>query len=123
MPRNWRIYRTFSFSTHGNSKVTLQEDSDEMIHIRSLSCIPVANEEDALNLLFVGDTNRMIAETPSNPSSSRSHCIFIINVSSRSNGGDVIRRSKLHLVDLAGYKFFWNVSYYVIGQKEWQRRA
>lgn len=64
--------------------------------------IPVSNEEDALNLLFVGDTNRMIAETPSNPSSSRSHCIFIISVLSRSNTGDTIRKSKLHLVDLAG---------------------
>ena len=62
----------------------------------------MSNEEDALNLLFVGDTNRMIAETPSNPSSSRSHCIFIITISSRQEGGDILRRSKLHLVDLAG---------------------
>jgi kinesin family member 6/9 len=44
----------------------------------------------------------MIAETPSNPSSSRSHCIFIITISSRKAGQDTIRRSKLHLVDLAG---------------------
>jgi hypothetical protein len=44
----------------------------------------------------------MIAETPSNPSSSRSHCLFIITISSRKSGHDVIRRSKLHLVDLAG---------------------
>lgn len=83
-------------------KVTLQEDSDENIHLRNLSVISAANEEEALNLLFVGDTNRMIAETPSNPASSRSHCIFIISISSRKNGEDVIRRSKLHLVDLAG---------------------
>jgi kinesin family protein 6/9 len=44
----------------------------------------------------------MIAETPSNPSSSRSHCIFIISVTSRTVASDVVRRSKLHLVDLAG---------------------
>ena len=30
-----------------------------------------ANEEDALNLLFLGDTNRTIAETPMNMASSR----------------------------------------------------
>lgn len=83
-------------------KVTLQEDADENIHLRNLSVISAANEEEALNLLFVGDTNRMIAETPSNPASSRSHCIFIISIASRKNGEDVIRRSKLHLVDLAG---------------------
>lgn len=82
--------------------MTLQEDSDEKIHLKNLSVISANNEEEALNLLFVGDTNRMIAETPSNPASSRSHCIFIISIASRKNGEDVIRRSKLHLVDLAG---------------------
>ncbi|KAJ3257397.1 Kinesin- protein 6 [Boothiomyces macroporosus] len=83
-------------------KVTLMEDENEMIHLRNLSVVPANNEEDALNLLFVGDTNRMIAETPSNPSSSRSHCVFIITLTCRKAGQDVIRRSKLHLVDLAG---------------------
>ncbi|KAL2914503.1 hypothetical protein HK105_206070 [Polyrhizophydium stewartii] len=83
-------------------KVTLQEDADEMIHLRNLGVVQAANVEEALNLLFVGDTNRMIAETPSNPSSSRSHCVFIIGITSRRSGEDVIRRSKLHLVDLAG---------------------
>ncbi|KAJ8330172.1 hypothetical protein O5D80_001743 [Batrachochytrium dendrobatidis] len=83
-------------------KVTMQEDADEMVHLRNLSVVQTVNEEEALNLLFVGDTNRMIAETPSNPSSSRSHCIFIIGVTTRVNGEDVIRKSKLHLVDLAG---------------------
>jgi kinesin family protein 6/9 len=83
-------------------KVTLMEDENDVMHLKNLSMIPVANEEEALNLLFVGDTNRMIAETPSNPASSRSHCIFIISVTSRKSGEDIIRRSKLHLVDLAG---------------------
>lgn len=38
------------------------------------------NEEDALNLLFIGDTNRVVAETPMNDASTRSHCIFIIQI-------------------------------------------
>ncbi|KAH6594578.1 hypothetical protein BASA50_006528 [Batrachochytrium salamandrivorans] len=84
------------------SKVTMQEDADEVVHLRNLNVVQASNEEEALNLLFVGDTNRMIAETPSNPSSSRSHCIFIIGITSRCSGEDVIRKSKLHLVDLAG---------------------
>jgi kinesin family protein 6/9 len=83
-------------------KVSLQEDANEYIHLRNLSVVQAHSEEEALNLLFVGDTNRMIAETPSNPASSRSHCIFIISLTCRKNGSDVIRRSKLHLVDLAG---------------------
>ena len=62
----------------------------------------VSSEEDALEKLFVGDTNRMIAETPMNMASTRSHCVFTIHITSRSAGGALIRRSKLHLVDLAG---------------------
>ncbi|KAJ3222748.1 Kinesin- protein 6 [Clydaea vesicula] len=84
------------------TKVTLLVDSDERIHLRNLSVCPAANEEEALNLLFVGDTNKMIAETPSNPQSSRSHCIFIISCQSKKEGDATIRKSKLHLVDLAG---------------------
>ncbi|TPX35164.1 hypothetical protein SeMB42_g07223 [Synchytrium endobioticum] len=83
-------------------RVTLQEDVDERIHLRGLSALQAANEEEALNLLFVGDTNRMIAETPSNPASSRSHCLFIVSITCKVQGQDTIRKSKLHLVDLAG---------------------
>nr|XP_022332099.1 kinesin-like protein KIF6 [Crassostrea virginica] len=83
-------------------KVALMEDSDQNIHLRNLSVHAAANEEEALNLLFLGDTNRMIAETPMNQASTRSHCIFTIHVTSRESGSATIRRSKLHLVDLAG---------------------
>lgn len=55
-----------------------------------------------MRLLFLGDTNRTIAETPSNEYSSRSHCIFTINVTAKSSSTGKIRKSKLHLVDLAG---------------------
>ncbi|TPX57666.1 hypothetical protein PhCBS80983_g03680 [Powellomyces hirtus] len=83
-------------------KVSLQEDDGGNIHLRNLSCVTAKDEEEALNLLFIGDTNRMIAETPSNPASSRSHCLFIVTIMGRREGEDTIRRSKLHLVDLAG---------------------
>ena len=38
------------------------EDEDNNIHLKNLSIYPANNEEEALNLLFLGDTNRMIAE-------------------------------------------------------------
>ena len=44
----------------------------------------------------------MIAETPMNMASTRSHCIFTIYISCRESGSATIRRGKLHLVDLAG---------------------
>eukprot|EP00946_MAST-07B_sp_MAST-7B-sp1_P000703 g703.t1 len=83
-------------------RVTMREDEDGNVHLRGLSTHLASTEEDALNLLFLGDTNRAIAETPMNMASSRSHCVFTIFVESRESGSDTIRRSKLHLVDLAG---------------------
>ena len=38
------------------------EDSDNNMHLKNLSLHQAGSEEDALNLLFIGDTNRMIAE-------------------------------------------------------------
>jgi len=52
--------------------------------------------------LFLGDTNRTISETPMNQASSRSHCVFTIELVARRPGEDRLRRSKLNLVDLAG---------------------
>lgn len=78
------------------------EDGTGGVHLKNLSMTPVASEEEALNALFLGDTNRMIAETPMNMASTRSHCIFTIHVTSREAGSAVMRKAKLHLVDLAG---------------------
>nr|KAF6505720.1 kinesin family member 6 [Rousettus aegyptiacus] len=44
----------------------------------------------------------MIAETPMNQASTRSHCIFTIHLSSKEPGSATVRHAKLHLVDLAG---------------------
>jgi kinesin family protein 6/9 len=83
-------------------RISLMEDSKGDIHLKNLSLHPANNEEEALNWLFLGDTNRIIAETPMNMASTRSHCIFTIHVTGREVGSDIIRKSKLHLVDLAG---------------------
>jgi kinesin family protein 6/9 len=83
-------------------KVSLREDEDGNVHMQNLTLHPANSEEEALNLLFLGDTNRAIAETPMNPNSSRSHCVFTVQLEQREAGSDRIRRSKLHLVDLAG---------------------
>lgn len=83
-------------------KVTILEDPDQHIHLKNLSLHQATTEEEALNLLFLGDTNRMIAETPMNQASTRSHCIFTVHLTSKEPGSATLRRAKLHLVDLAG---------------------
>ena len=61
-----------------------------------------ATEEDALNLLLIGDTNRVICETPMNDASTRSHCIFTIQIEKGTPGSDIRTTSKVQLVDLSG---------------------
>lgn len=47
-------------------KVTLLEDEHGNFHFKNLSLHCANSEEEALELLFAGDTNRAIAETPMN---------------------------------------------------------
>lgn len=83
-------------------RVIMMEDDDGMFHFRNLSVRPIGNEEEALNYLFLGDTNRAIGETEMNQASSRSHCIFTLTIEGRRPASDKVIRSKLNLVDLAG---------------------
>lgn len=58
--------------------------------------------ESALQTLFLGETNRQIAETYANDVSSRSHVIFTLHIYGRNIQTAEIRESKLNFVDLAG---------------------
>ncbi|KAL7533312.1 hypothetical protein ACHAXR_005166, partial [Thalassiosira sp. AJA248-18] len=95
-------------SNHNNSafdevpKVTMLEDEDGNFHFKNLSMHAVSSSDDALNLLFLGDTNRAIAATEMNQNSTRSHCIFTIVLEKRQPGADTVTQSKLNIVDLAG---------------------
>ena len=62
------------------------------------------DEEDALEQLFEGETNRSYAAHLLNSHSSRSHAVFTLHIESRSRveSTEKIVFSKLHLVDLAG---------------------
>lgn len=55
-----------------------------------------------MNLLFIGDTNRVVSETPKNDASTRSHCIFIVMIEARKPDSDVKTVARVHLVDLSG---------------------
>ena len=89
-------------SSEESKRVTMLEDEYGDFHFKNLSMHKVSSEEDALNLLFLGDTNRVIAATEMNQNSTRSHCIFTIVLEKRTAGADIVTRSKLNIVDLAG---------------------
>ncbi|KAJ8604878.1 hypothetical protein CTAYLR_010413 [Chrysophaeum taylorii] len=83
-------------------RVRMMEDEHGNFHLKNLSMHRATTEEEALNLLFLGDTNRAISETAMNQASSRSHCLFTVFLEARKVGSDRVIRSKLHMVDLAG---------------------
>lgn len=84
--------------------LTVIEEPGAGVSVKGLSLHLVHNEEEALNLLFEGEMNRIIGEHALNKHSSRSHCIFTIHIESRSRTLSDAKyiTSKLNLVDLAG---------------------
>ena len=66
---------------------------------------PVKSTEEVLEWVKRAIAKRATAETKMNKASSRSHCVFTINMQSRElndEGEEVLRVGKLNLVDLAG---------------------
>ena len=84
--------------------INIQDDALGGVHVKGLSMLLCNSEEEALNLLFEGETNRTIAEHKLNKSSTRSHCIYTLHIEARSRveSNEKIIYSKLNLVDLAG---------------------
>jgi kinesin family protein 6/9 len=62
----------------------------------------VTNEQEALNYHMMGNYIRKINSTCLNQASSRSHCIFTLNVKGKNLSSLTEVYSKIHLVDLAG---------------------
>lgn len=86
-----------------DSQMTIVDDGNG-VRVKGLSVHLTNNEEEALNLLFEGETNRIIASHALNKNSSRSHCILTVYIESRSRTLSNAKyvTSKLNLVDLAG---------------------
>nr|XP_023688605.1 kinesin-like protein KIF9 isoform X2 [Paramormyrops kingsleyae] len=84
--------------------MSIVEEAGGGVFVRGLSLHQVHSEEEALNLLFEGDMNRIIGAHTLNRNSSRSHCILSIHIESRSRTLSEAKylTSKLSLVDLAG---------------------
>jgi len=97
----WSNNNREAFMTPDAMVVTENQDG---VFVKGLSCHLAQNEEEALNLLFEGETNRSIAAHQLNKASSRSHCIFTVYLESRSRTQSNAKYtvSKLNFVDLAG---------------------
>ena len=82
--------------------MSLFEDECGNLHLKNLSIHSCSAEENAIDLLMMGNFIRQVASTHVNQASSRSHCIFTIALEIKDLETEVVKTSKLHLVDLAG---------------------
>ncbi|XP_019850613.1 PREDICTED: kinesin-like protein KIF9 isoform X2 [Amphimedon queenslandica] len=84
--------------------LSLSENEKGTSSVKGLSVRVADNEEEALNMFFEAEKNRLVGEHALNKQCSRSHIIFTINVECHSavSASSEYTISKLHLVDLAG---------------------
>lgn len=83
------------------ANLKIRETSGGTSYVAGLHEEYVASGEELMALLEIGSANRATGETLMNKVSSRSHCVLIIVVSTKSRDGTV-RTGKLNLADLAG---------------------
>uniref|UniRef100_A0A7S4QWX0 Kinesin motor domain-containing protein n=1 Tax=Alexandrium monilatum TaxID=311494 RepID=A0A7S4QWX0_9DINO len=88
------------------TKLEVRNSPQVGVYIQNLKETPVFTKHDVSQLLEFGAKNRMVAATCMNDQSSRSHCIFTLEIRRKIPGQDgqppQLLRSKLNLVDLAG---------------------
>jgi len=93
-----------SLEPEKDQALSIMEDEKGSVHVKGLLERVCPTEEDALSMLFEGETNRTLTEHKMNKNSSRSHCIFTISLEMRSKveSSEKVITAKLNLVDLAG---------------------
>ncbi|KAL7029769.1 hypothetical protein ACKWTF_006352 [Chironomus riparius] len=106
-----------------NEKVydLLSEKSSDSIHTKGTKYsgstkVPIQNSSEAKQLLLKGNKNRHVRSTLMNAASSRSHAMFTIMLTVKSDNSE--RSSVLHLVDLAGSEGLRKTNHSGIAQQE-----
>ena len=71
--------------------MSVMDDDHGNVMVKGLTMQSATSEEEALNFLFEGETNRAIAEHQMNKNSTRSHCVFTMHLDIRSRIGSRFR--------------------------------
>lgn len=96
------IYKETLKDLLGNSgELKIKQDKRKGIFIEGLTDVYVVCEEEMLELLALGESNRTVASTKMNTASSRSHQLFMVEIMQKLPN-DSEKKGTLNLVDLAG---------------------
>jgi hypothetical protein len=104
---NERVYDLLANdgSIFENNSLALRENNTRGVYVEGLKEVQVTNTTEAEALFAKGLSNRHVASTKMNRTSSRSHAVFVLSVKTEhitSDGLRKVRNSKFTLVDLAG---------------------
>ncbi|KAL9653853.1 hypothetical protein ABK040_012914 [Willaertia magna] len=95
--------KVFDLLEHSKGHLIVKEDTNEKVfYVENLTEIYVGSEQEALNLLKMGNKNKKISQTQMNRNSSRSHTIFSLLITQLDTRKSQKIYSKLNVVDLAG---------------------
>lgn len=84
------------------SNLPVHEDGNRVPYVKGATERFVVSPEDVMDVVDEGKSNRSVASTKMNDESSRSHSIFLIQVSQEDKQKETKLNGKLYLVDLAG---------------------
>ena len=83
------------------SELKIKQDKRRGIWVEGLTEVCLVCEEEMMEVLTLGESNRTVASTKMNTASSRSHQLFIVELNQKLPNGSE-KRGILNLVDLAG---------------------
>ncbi|XP_010245442.1 PREDICTED: kinesin-like protein KIN-14G [Nelumbo nucifera] len=85
-----------------NKRLEIRNSSQKGLSVPDANLVPVASTSDVLELMNLGQRNRVVGATALNDRSSRSHSCLTVHVQGRDLTSGTILRGCMHLVDLAG---------------------
>jgi len=85
-----------------NDNLPVHEDKQRGVYVKGLGEFYVGSVDEVYHVLERGGQARMVAATNMNQESSRSHSIFVIEVTQKNVESGSARSGRLFLVDLAG---------------------
>ena len=80
----------------------IRESPDNGVFVANAYKGYVLNDQEVLQLMNEGELNRHYGQTKMNDLSSRSHTILSLEIQSKANNSNKVKKSTLHFVDLAG---------------------
>eukprot|EP00051_Salpingoeca_urceolata_P027813 m.483392 g.483392 ORF g.483392 m.483392 type:complete len:966 (-) comp22924_c0_seq1:281-3178(-) len=86
----------------GNDNLQIHESRDRGVYVRHATELYMQDPEEVLEVMASGAQRRSVASTGMNDVSSRSHSVFLMEVTQKDTVKGGVKAGKLYLVDLAG---------------------